>query len=36
VIKGQPRLPATGIDAALLLLMALAFIGFGTAATKRN
>jgi CshA-type fibril repeat protein len=36
VIKGQPRLPVTGIDTALLLLMALAFIGFGTAATKRN
>jgi CshA-type fibril repeat protein len=36
VIKGQPRLPVTGIDTALLLLMALAFIGFGTAATKRQ
>jgi CshA-type fibril repeat protein len=36
VIKGQPRLPVTGIDTALLLLMALAFIGFGTAATKRS
>ena len=36
VIKGKPNLPTTGVDTALLLLMALTLIGFGTVVAKRQ
>jgi CshA-type fibril repeat protein len=36
VVKGKPSLPKTGVDVALLLLMGLTFIAFGTAVSKRK
>lgn len=36
VVKGKPSLPKTGVDTALLLLMGLTFIAFGTAVSKRK